>query len=273
MDEKPKPDWSKIGKSSKRRGKSGERRIAKLLCDFTGKGFRKTPSSGGFNKQGGVKIAEHKFCGDVICDDPNFAFCVESKNRPDDFNLAALSTVPGSAEFTQWWFQTYDDAKRVKLLPLLYFKMGMSTNNVVKNDYLAFTKTVAEHLGFPRTAPHVRIIAYDEPVWAKAKVKIQGKAKKAEAKLLVSLPDPLLVSWIVFAKNVDPAKLFALPDWVEQETDKLVILDRSGPDGVLWQPEQSITKTDEGDQPEGEGASGADQAPGQYSSSADQESD
>lgn len=256
--DKPKPDWSKIGKSSKRRGKRGEQRVAKLLHDFTGKGFRSTPGSGGFNKQGGVKIADHKFCGDVICDDPNFAFCVESKNRPDDFSLAALSTIPESAHFTQWWFQTYDDAKRVDLLPLLYFKMGMSTNNFVKNDYLAFTPEVAAHLEFPRTIPHVRIIAYHNPVWVKVKVKVQGRVKKAEGKLLVTLPDPLLVSWIIFAKHVDPARLFTLPDWVERENNRLKILDRSGPNGVLWEPEQACVEKSEADQQEGQGSQVAD---------------
>lgn len=228
-------DWKKVAQKSKNKGNHGERRIAKLLMNFTGKAFRKTPSSGGYNKAGGVIIAGHRFCGDVICDDPNFAFCVESKNRPNDFNLAAITTNPSSADFTDWWYQTLDDAQRVKLLPLLYFKLGKSSNNLVKNDYLAMTWKVAQYLGFPEDAPHAKVVAYSDFVNVKVKEKIKGQAKKVTCELSVKMPDPVLISWIVFTKHCDPRKLFILPDWVEDEVNRLSIDKRRYPDGVLRQ--------------------------------------
>lgn len=237
MNNKTKPDWSKIGRSAKSKGHTGERRIASLLTEFTGVNFRKIPGSGGYNKTGGVVVAEHKFCGDIICDDPGFAFCVESKNRPDDFNFATLTTVPESADFTEWWYQVNAEAAYVKLLPILYFKLGKSTNNIVKNDYLAISPTIAEYLGLNKEVPHAHLHVYSDPVWVKIKVKVQGSKKKSMAKIKVRLPECWLISWIIFTRYAKKDRLFQLPDWVGDENKKFQILDRSGPDGVLWPKE------------------------------------
>jgi hypothetical protein len=237
--DKEKPDWSAIGRSSKNKGKTGERRLAKLLTEFTGEGFRKIPGSGGYNKTGGVTVAEHKFCGDVICDSANFAFCMEAKNRPSDFNLAAITTSPESAQFTSWWYQVNAEAKHVNLLPLLYFKLGNSTNNVVKNDYLAMTPTVANYLGMSNKVLHASLHVYYEPVWVTINVKVKGKAKKEQARLFVKLPNPWLISWVIFSRHADKSKLFVLPNWVSEELKAFEIIDRNGPDNVIW-PKETI---------------------------------
>jgi hypothetical protein len=220
------PDWTAVARKSKNRGDYGERRIAKLLMEFTSKKFRKTPSSGGYNKQGGVQIAEHKFCGDVICDDSNFSFCIESKNRPNDFNLAALS-VPSNAKFTEWWFQCLNDAQQVNLLGMLYFKLGGSSNVQVKNDYLAMTWRIAEYLGYPKRSPHVCLMSYSDPVIIKFKEKVKGVKKHIMRPVVVKLPDPVLISWALFVQHVNPTSLFKLPTWVEEENSKLRILEDS----------------------------------------------
>lgn len=231
-----KPDWSAIGRKSKNKGHAGERRLAKLLTELTGVSFRKIPGSGGFNKSGGAVVAEHKFCGDVVCDSPRFAFCTEAKNRPDDFNLAALTTIPESADFTQWWYQVNAEANYVKLLPLLYFKLGKSTNNFVKNDYLAMTERVAYYLGLS-DVPHCVVNAYREPVWVTIRVKVNGSRKKQQAKVKVKLPNCWLISWIVFAKNVIKDNLFSLPEWVLEENNRFQIEDKQGPEGTIWPDE------------------------------------
>jgi hypothetical protein len=228
------PDWSAIGKKAKSKGTRGERRVAQLLNELTGKGFRKTPSSGGYNKFGGVVIAEHKFCGDVICDDQSFAFCVEAKNRPDDFSAATLSTAPQSAQFSDWWSQVNEESKKVKLLPMLYFKFGKASNNLVKNDFIAITERVAEYLEYPMNKPHLKVVAYDQPVWIKLKVKIKGKRTKQNAMMLVKLPDPLLINWNNLADSINKDKLFSLPDWVEEENNRFQIIERDGPDNAIW---------------------------------------
>lgn len=223
-------DWSKVAKKAKGKGDRGERRIASLLMEFTKKNFRRTPSSGGYNKQGGVQIANHKFCGDVICDDPSFSFCIESKNRPDDFSLAALTTSPNGSPFTEWWYQTLNDARLVNLLPLLYFKLGRATNNVVKNDYIAVTWPIAQHIGFPESAPHVKLFIYNGPVEIYIKEKVKGQAKKVRKPILVRLPEPVLISWMKVIEFCDPNKFFELPSMVDTGFE---VLGRRNEDGVL----------------------------------------
>ena len=128
-----KPDYSKIGKRSKRKGKTYERRCSKILMEFTGCGFRSTPGSGGFNKQGGVAIREELFCGDLICDKSTFRYCVEAKNR-ENFSFTALLKSPETASFTKWWYQCVTDAEVVGLEPLMFFK----PNN--RDDFIVMTR-------------------------------------------------------------------------------------------------------------------------------------
>lgn len=222
-------DWVKVAKKSIRRGKEGERRIAKLFMELTGRNFRKVPNSGGFNKTGGVVIADHKFCGDVICDDAKFAFCIESKNQPDRFNPVTLFSLPESSDFSSWWYQVYDDAQRVKLLPLLYFKFGKISNVQVCSDFVAITPRIASHLGFDSKQPHVNLHVYENPVWVEIKEKVKGKFKKERVQCQVKLPNPMLVSWRVLAKSVQPEQFFVLPEWVADEVSQMTVLDRRTP--------------------------------------------
>jgi hypothetical protein len=214
-----------MANKSKSKGNYGERRWASLLSDFTGEKFRKTPSSGGFNKQGGVVIAEHKFCGDVICDNQDFIFCLESKNRPDDFQLALLNTRPESAEFTKWWFQTCLDAKTNQLLPFLGFKVGASAGTV-GNDFVAMSYAVLQHIGYPQDMPLTVLEVYRKPFWLKM-TKSTGSKKKGTKttyqKYFVSFPIPCIVNWKLISENCDKDSFFNMPDWSISECEKFII--------------------------------------------------
>ncbi len=198
-------DFSKIGRRSKNKGNYGERRIAKLLTDFTGKNFRRTPGSGGFGKQGLV-VAEHVFTGDVISDDKDFQFCIESKNRPNCFSLAHLATLPEKAEFTEWWYHTLEDAKSVNRFPALFFKIGGSSTATVGNDFVALTKEGMEHLQYPEDAQKLVFDVYSK--------EITFKSSKLKDFVTAKLPTPYIISWRLIAKHVNPSRMFEVPDGV-----------------------------------------------------------
>jgi hypothetical protein len=199
-----------MANKSKSKGNYGERRWAKLLMEFTGKNFRKTPSSGGFNKQGGVTIAEHKFCGDVICDDPSFIFSVESKNRPEDFQVGLLLHSPETAKFTEWWYQTIEDAKAVDLYPFLGFKINKASNTVVGNDFVATTHGVLMHIEYPYWCPRIALECYD------CAMTIKVPAGKKMVEVETKLPNAYVVAWKLVAKNCNKERFFIRPEEVRE---------------------------------------------------------
>jgi hypothetical protein len=189
-------DWSEIGRRSKRRGKTYERRCAQLLSDWTKINFRKTPGSGGFNKQGGVVIREELFCGDLICDKNDFKFCVEAKNR-ESFSFIALLKNPNTADFSEWWWQCLDDAKRVSLYPILFFK----PNN--QDDFIALTEEGLTITGYKGNS--FKLNVYTEPVTLKIK---DAKDKKKVVVITTALPTPYIINWKDFTAEVKPNIMF-----------------------------------------------------------------
>lgn len=185
-------DRSKIGKKSKRKGKTYERRCAKILIDYTGINFRSTPASGGFNKQGGVTIREELFCGDLICDNPNFRFCVEAKNR-QEFSITALLKNPETAAFSKWWYQCIDDAKRVGLKPLMFFKPNRQDDCVVltHEDYAEIFKDFS--------IPMLIATTYSKPCIIKL---------NKDEEISIVLPTPVIIDWKQFISCHDPKLMF-----------------------------------------------------------------
>lgn len=186
-------DWSKIGKRSKRRGKTYERRCAKLLMEFTSVNFRPTPASGGFNKQGAV-IREELFCGDLICDRSDFRFCIEAKNR-ESFSFVSILKNPNTAAFSEWWWQCLDDAKRTKLHPILFFK----PNN--RDDFIALDGeglAVTSYKG-----NYFKINVYDNPVT----LKIKDRSKKV-TEITTTLPTPYIINWKDFVAETNSEVMF-----------------------------------------------------------------
>jgi hypothetical protein len=197
---KPDVDRSKLGRSNKRKGKTFESRVAHILTEFTGVNFRRVPCSGGFNKFGGVVVAEHVFSGDVLCDSPHFDFSVEAKNR-QDITLTALLKNPGTAPFTKYWYQCVADAAVNNRRPMMFFKNA-------REDWVVITKHDAETLGV-FNAPHLVFNVYQHPL-VLSTIGRDASGKKLETKVAdVVLPTPVMVHWPQFIKVVDPKGLFA----------------------------------------------------------------
>ena len=191
-------DWSKVGRKAKRRGKTYERRCAKILTEYTSINFRKTPGSGGFNKQGGVSIREELFCGDLICDSSNFRYCVEAKNR-DSFSFTAILKSPKTAVFTKWWYQCVEDAKMVGLEPLMFFKPN------IRDDFIIITKT--EWFTKYDKCPYIELGCFKEPLTFTITQK-DAKGKKEKIEITTKLPDAVMVDWKQFIASHDPKLMF-----------------------------------------------------------------
>lgn len=194
-----KVDYSKIGKRSKRKGKTYERRCSKILKEFTGCGFRPTPGSGGFNKQGGVVIREELFCGDLICDDASFRYCIEAKNR-EEFSFTALLKSPETSAFTKWWYQCVTDAQNVKLKPLLFFKPN------IHDDFIVMTQEEWEKCYNHIDCPVIYLNLYSKPVTLTIEERVGRKKIKEE--ITVELPQAVMVDWKQFVKHHDPSLMF-----------------------------------------------------------------
>jgi len=170
-------DHSKIGKRSKAKGKRYESRAAKLLTDFTGVNFRKTPGSGGWNKAGGVKVADYVFCGDIICDNKHFVFSVEAKSRKS-FSFVAILKNPEIAAFTGWWKQCIEDAVSIHKLPFMMFKPDY------QEDFVALTEEGESALGIPNNTPRFTLDVYDD------------------------VPTPKIFRWKTLISSVNPEFMF-----------------------------------------------------------------
>jgi Holliday junction resolvase len=86
--------------NGRQKGAAAEREIAKLLLDELGIAFKRDLEQ--------YRAAEH---GDLICDDPDFPFCIEVKRYK-----------AGCAAQPAWWDQACAAARACQKLPLLVYK-------------------------------------------------------------------------------------------------------------------------------------------------------
>ncbi len=104
--------------NGKQKGNRGERQAYKILADWWGSKFTKTPGSGAFatiTQRGDLNVA-----GDVSTEDPTFPFCVEVKWR-ESWHMEQL-IKSDECELWDWWEQTKRDAELAGKEPLLMFK-------------------------------------------------------------------------------------------------------------------------------------------------------
>lgn len=106
-------DRKKIGKKSRTKGQSNERKVAKLFEKWWGGTFTRTPLSGGWANK-----AEFNVSGDIISDDPSFPFIVELKKQ-EGWTLEQLFN-PGCKIFS-WIEQVENDSKGTDKIPILIF--------------------------------------------------------------------------------------------------------------------------------------------------------
>lgn len=193
-------DHSKIGRRSKRKGKRYESRVAKLLTDFTKVNFRKIPSSGGFNKFGGVVVAKHVFTGDVCCDNSSFKYSVEAKNR-QDINIATIIKNPSTSPLSKYWYQCVEDANSNNKKPIMFFK----PNN--QSDFICISQKddVYDKL---KNSNHLCVNVYNSPVFMSVIARGSKGQKLGVSSKDVSLPNFIIIDWELFIKYVVPQDLF-----------------------------------------------------------------
>lgn len=100
-------------KNGNRKGGDFERKIAKVMTEWTSVKFERVPASGGLHWK-----KDNRVYGDIVCNDPDFPLVVECKNR-EAWNMDALIT--GSAEVKKWWQQVKKDAAATEKKPVVIF--------------------------------------------------------------------------------------------------------------------------------------------------------
>jgi hypothetical protein len=132
-------NWSKVGKRSRRKGGTYERKICKLLTETTTVKFRRSPRSGALLRDG--RVNGQFISGDLTSESP-FAYSIECKNRKILSLDSALKNVYTSP-LAESWFQCVYDADIANKLPMLFFYVSS-----VKKDHIAVTKDGFELLGY-----------------------------------------------------------------------------------------------------------------------------
>lgn len=99
---------------SRQKGARAEADLKKKLREATGLNFQRTPGSGALNET-------HKLKGDIYIPNEKNKFCIEVKHYKDD-HLTSKILTDKEPQLVKWWKQTLDQAAKVDMLPLLFFK-------------------------------------------------------------------------------------------------------------------------------------------------------
>jgi len=107
---------------SRKKGSRNERNVAKLMEDWTGYEFARTPQSGGLHWK------KQHTTGDIVCIDDlhgrRFRFSIECKFHEELDLLHLIDDTIGkkSNKIISFWEQTEGDARQAKRLPLLFMR-------------------------------------------------------------------------------------------------------------------------------------------------------
>ena len=110
------------GRASKDCGSDFERKVAKILSEWWDAPFRRTPNSGGWDKQStdGQVLA----AGDLIpAEGSGFPFCVECKHRKEHLNMFARQNETSDCMY-DWWCQSWNNSQVIGKAPLLIMSCG-----------------------------------------------------------------------------------------------------------------------------------------------------
>lgn len=108
--------------NSRKKGSRNERGIVKLMLDWTGYEFARTPQSGGLHWK------KKHTCGDVVCIDDvhgfKFPFSIEAKFHENLDLLHLIDDTIGkkSNKVILFWEQAEKDAKIYNRIPLLFMR-------------------------------------------------------------------------------------------------------------------------------------------------------
>lgn len=112
------PMPKRAGINSRDKGARGEQQVCKLLKEWWGSDFARTPSSGGFKTK---KFREDWNAeGDIVTPDDTFAFSVEVKWQ-EDWTLDQILTSP-KTKLWDWWEQAKQETAEDKQTMLVFKK-------------------------------------------------------------------------------------------------------------------------------------------------------
>lgn len=102
-------------KNPKAKGNAFELKIAKILSEWSGKKFHRTPASGALHWENDKRVIS-----DIVPpQDLNWPLSIECKNVVYDWDFSLL--IKETSTFWKHWKQATDDAKREGMIPMLVF--------------------------------------------------------------------------------------------------------------------------------------------------------
>lgn len=223
------PDFSKIGKSNVRRSKAHERRIAKLLKEWSGVEFRRRRVEG---REGDTVDIDRT--ADVIPCVPEWTrFSIEAKCG-EWGTFDALMTNPTGTKITEWWHQANYDARIATtayaknhpstdepIFPVVFFKPHPNFDWImISKKSVPFLRPKGDatvHGSFSLWFPHMLFDYYEHCGPINCNV-AHTKNKKNFQFVELNLDAAIFCRWKDFAEQVDPRSFFIQwPAAVEKE--------------------------------------------------------
>jgi hypothetical protein len=110
--------------NSKHKGSEYELKIAKVLSDWWGEPFRRTPMSGGLHWR-----EDNRVSGDIVTPpDSVFPYNIECKKR-EEWSFDQL--IKGTGEIESYWEQCDRDARGIRRKPLLIFSKNFNPDYIM----------------------------------------------------------------------------------------------------------------------------------------------
>lgn len=197
---KAKRTASQIGASNCRNGKSFERKIAKLLTDWSGTEFRRR-----LVESKDMSIVARCSTADVIPSYYNFRFSLEAKSGAG-FSMNALLANPSKTLFTDWWGQCTHDANlltealQTAIYPMLFFRPQSGAL------WVAFDENALPQLQFKdgfNSLPRLAYNGYNEVNPVECNVSFTKKKHYIK----INLPSVVFCRWEDFEQRIQPGNL------------------------------------------------------------------
>jgi hypothetical protein len=201
-------DMKKVGKSNVRKGKTLERRVAKLFTEWTGEEFRRRRVEGR-----DVTIIERDSTADVIPVNRESIFSIEVKSG-SGFSFDALLANPESAKLTSWWHQSAYDAElmtelhKKKFHPILFFKPNSNWDWIMFPKEVIDKKILTPTTGKPNGKIWFQAILYEGYDLVGEISKNVSQSKKNPVMKALKLPAAYICRWSDFKDNINSASIF-----------------------------------------------------------------
>lgn len=202
-------DFSKIGKSNVRRSKGHERKIAKLLQEFTGVEFRRRRVEGR-----DATTIERESTSDVISVRGTPKFTIEAKCGKG-FSFDGLLANTKANIFTEWWHQANYDAKllsehfesttKQRFYPMIFFKPQINTDWIaIPIDVIALEVV---HMVEGASLPYYTFNGYSfhNPIGLNV---VRTKNKNNYRIIDLELPNVAFCRWKDFIGSIVPSSFF-----------------------------------------------------------------